>query len=257
MADYRTLQDLIRKDQLQELRTSLELRTGINKNFIRLELDQKEQIRLSFSADFSKTSPYRYGATITPDWTVLEPTDCARNLAECLRGFGERNSSELNEIESLLHQQTKQDLTEEYFPKYSYADLKTQFVHTLNCCAMSEESLSFTVPFHNHTIEISTNPEKHLIASVTLDGKEVYDIDKGAVGHDGIADLLSVALCEDLYKEGMYDYERTLQDFEDTYGISQLSEEGAFHQDISPDREVNWMNDILFDPLEQSGDWDR
>ena len=59
MADYRTLQDLIRKDQLQELRTSLELRTGINKNFIRLELDQKEQIRLSFSADFSKTSPYR------------------------------------------------------------------------------------------------------------------------------------------------------------------------------------------------------
>lgn len=256
MTTYPKLKDLIAKEWTQGMLAYMEMCTGISKDFLTLSLDEQDRIRISFSAAFSETSPYRYGATITPEWTTLESTECAKHLATCLRGFEERNLPNLMEAETRLHEQTKHDLSMEYFPKYSYGDLATEFGHLIEGCAMNETSQEFTASFHGHNIEIYTDLQTKSIQFVSIDGKEVYDHNKGMVGHEGIAELMVNAICESLYKEGMYDCERTLQEFDEAYGVSQLNKQDGFDQELGEGREINWMDDLMFDPIGQD-EWER
>lgn len=249
MIAYQKLRDYIEQGHTQTAIAYMEMRTGISRNFIQLGVDKQNRIRISFSVPCSKISPYCYGATITPEWETLEKNECARNLSICLSGFIGRQEGDVMEAELRLHQQTQHDLPSEYYPKYSYHDLEVEFVHLLGNCAMSGQHQMLSASFHGHTIEIQTDPEAQIIQCVSIDGKEVYDVVKGAVGHEGIAGLMANTLCESLYKEGMYDCERTIQEFDETYGISQLNERGEFTQEQGEGLEVNWMNDLMFDQI--------
>lgn len=256
MTAYQNLRDHIEQGYTQTAIAYMEMRTGISRNFIQLGVDEQDRIRISFSVPRLEISPYRYGATITPEWDTLEKNECARNLSICLGWFVGRQEGDVMEAELRLHQQTQHDLPAEYFPKYSYHDLETEFVHLLGNCAMSGQHQMLSASFHGHIIEVQVIPERQTIQTVLVDGMEVYDAAKGAVGHEGIAGLMTNALCDPLYKEEMYDCERTIQEFDETYGISQLNECGEFAQEQGSGLEINWMNDLMFDPIGKE-EWER
>ena len=231
MTAYQNLRDHIEQGYTQTAIAYMEMRTGISRNFIQLGVDEQDRIRISFSVP-------------------------RLNLSICLGWFVGRQEGDVMEAELRLHQQTQHDLPAEYFPKYSYHDLETEFVHLLGNCAMSGQHQMLSASFHGHIIEVQVIPERQTIQTVLVDGMEVYDAAKGAVGHEGIAGLMTNALCDPLYKEGMYDCERTIQEFDETYGISQLNECGEFAQEQGSGLEINWMNDLMFDPIGKE-EWER
>lgn len=255
MTAYQRLKDCIEQKQTQGICAYMEMRTGISRDFIRLELDAREQIKVSFSVPCPETSPYYHGVTITPEWDVLEKSEGAKNIAVCLGGFAGQYDTGIEKAELQLHQHARL-LPTEYFPKYSYGDLETGFIHLLNGCAMSKQSESFLSTFHGHPIEIQTDPETQTIRIVAVDEKETYNAVKGTVNHKGIAGLMANALCESLFREGMYDCERTFQEFDERYGISQLNEQGKFDKEAGSGPEINWMNDLMFDPIDRD-EWEH